>query len=157
MRKNSLFFTILLFLAATELKAQQLPVGTCGIVNVYDNAGNRVRRVYFCNNGTDPYPQKGQESAVELQWVVEKNDANTIYEQVESLFPNPTTGKFTVTFSKSIDRATVVIMDNTGRQLARASANGFLAEFDLSNHPAGVYFIRIEENGKIITKKVVKQ
>jgi len=34
---------------------------------------------------------------------------------------------------------------------------GNKVDFDLSKYAAGVYYIKIEEKGKTITKKVVKQ
>src|SRR5690348_2143948 len=94
-------FLILLATAFPAL-AQQLPSGECGIVHVYDAAGNRTKRVYFCNNGTDPYPARKQTDAVKTTEEVQ---------QVDALYPNPTTGKFFVTFSKALNKATVYIMD----------------------------------------------
>ena len=74
MLKNIFFIQTILCLAATELKAQQLPIGYCGIVNVYDNAGNRIRRVYFCNNGIDPYPAKGSTVQSPSESLTAKNE-----------------------------------------------------------------------------------
>lgn len=144
---------------ATDLAAQQLPLGTCGIVNVYDATGNRTRRVYFCNNGIDPYPLRTQEQPAEIITEAAKPDLKETkeYQPVDALYPNPTTGKFFVTFSKNLANATVSILDNNGKMLAQFRGNGYKVDFDLSPYAAGMYYVRIEEEGKVITKKVIKQ
>ncbi|MFN8290802.1 MAG: T9SS type A sorting domain-containing protein [Chitinophagaceae bacterium] len=148
MRYKTLF-TLALAIVSVSGFAQQLPIGSCGIVCTYDAAGNRLKRVYFCNNGTDPYPRIQQQQATEGQ--------TTEYQPVDALYPNPTSGKFTVTFSKSLTDAAISIMDNNGKVVARFKASGYMVEFDLSPYAAGIYYIRIEEDGKAISKKVVKQ
>lgn len=143
-----IFLIIGMLCVAFPVLAQQLPPNTCGIVNVYDNAGNRTKRVYFCNNGTDPYPARKQTDAVKTTEEVQ---------QVDALYPNPTTGKFFVTFSKALNKATVYIMDVTGKTVSRFTASGNSVDFDLSSSPSGIYFIRIDDEGKSLVKKVVKQ
>lgn len=141
MRKEICFLIITIAFAFPAL-AQQLPANTWGIVNVYDNSGNRTKRVYFYNNLTDPYPARKSTEPIQ---------------QVDALYPNPTTGKFVVTFSRALQKAQVLMMDVNGKTISRFIANGNLIEFDLSSSPGGVYFIRIDDSGNIILKKVVKQ
>jgi hypothetical protein len=167
--KNNIILSAIIFFASVKTFAQDqpiLPLGTCGIVNVYDAAGNRVKRVYFCNNGVDPYPQRNQQAGGANYPVItgkpnespsgDKNDTKES-EYVDALYPNPTTGKFYVTFSKYLTNANVSITDNTGKMLAKFTANGYKVDFDLSPYAAGVYYVRIEKEGKVITKKVMKQ
>lgn len=150
MQQRFLFTMMLLFITICGT-AQQLPLNTCGIVNVYDAAGNRTKRVYFCNNGVDPYPAKAKVDATKAT----EDDYQAQY--VDALYPNPTTGKFFVTFSKALKGAIVYITDANGRTISKFKGNGYKVDFDLSSMAAGVYFIRIDDAGNIITKKVVKQ
>lgn len=136
-----LFLFVTGVLACSATFAQQLPANTCGIVNVYDNAGNRTKRVYFCNNGP-AYPAR---------------KATEVVEQVDALYPNPTTGRFVVTFSRALQKAHVTTLDVNGKTISRFIASGNTVDFDLSSSPAGIYFIRIDDSGNIILKKVVKQ
>jgi ribosomal protein S11 len=151
-----LFITAISFFFALQGFAQQLPLGTCGIVNVYDAAGNRTKRVYFCNNGIDPYPTGSQPAGKGTETVIEKNETKE-FQYVDALFPNPTTGRFFVTFSKSLSNASISITDNNGKTIVQFKASGYKVDFDLSPYAAGMYYVRIEEDGKAITKKVVKQ
>jgi hypothetical protein len=139
--------------------SQQIPVGSCGIVNIYDAAGNRTKRVYFCNNGTDPYPARGvvQPNTVIATDTSQSPGETTEFQEVDALYPNPTSGMFSVTFSKALDNATIQVLDAGGRIMRQIKAKGYKAEFDLSADAGGVYYVRIEQDGKIITKKVVKQ
>ena len=145
--KKKLILASLLFITVSCF-AQQLPANTCGIVNIYDAAGNRTKRVYFCNNGMDPYPTKvaGQRAGVteEVQYV-------------DALYPNPTTGKFFIEFSKALNNVDVYILDVNGKMIRRSKGNGYKLDFDLSNVAAGVYFVRITDGTNVVTKKVVKQ
>jgi hypothetical protein len=136
-------FLIIIASAFPALAQVQLPQNACGIVNVYDNAGNRTKRVYFCNNGP-AYPAR-------------KAQSTEVVQQVDALYPNPTTGKFVVTFSRALQKAQVLMMDVNGKTISRFVANGNLIEFDLSSSPGGIYFIRIDDAGNVILKKVVKQ
>jgi hypothetical protein len=156
---KKLFIIIITSFFAFKGIAQQLPLGTCGIVNVYDAAGNRTKRVYFCNNGIDPYPTGPQSTGKGTEIIVVKNETKETkeFQYVDALYPNPTTGKVFVTFSKSLLNASISITDNNGKILARFKASGYKVDFDLSPYAAGMYYVRIEEDGKAITKKVIKQ
>jgi hypothetical protein len=150
MKLISIIAFCLLF--CNEIKAQVLPWGWCGIVNVYDAAGNRTKRVYFCQNG-DPYPQRPGSGTAEPEQPKKITEA---FQPVDKLYPNPTSGKVFVTFSRELNNAILSIHDNTGKLLSTFKAKGMQVEFDLSPFPAGMYYIRIEENGKVINKKVIK-
>ncbi len=152
------FLTLFLLIIAMMTFAQQIPVGSCGIVNIYDAAGNRTKRTYFCNNGSDPYPQRpaGQNTTVAADSLANQAET-TEFQDVDALYPNPTTGIFSVTFSKALDNTTIHILDAGGKAIRQVKANGSKVDFDLSANAAGVYYVRIEQNGKTITKKVVKR
>jgi len=126
--------------------AQQLPLGTCGIINIYDNAGNRTKRLYFCYTG-QPYPTKTAKDV----------STTEAFQPVDALYPNPTTGKFFITFSKKLENAKVMLIDINGKVLQKFTGNGYQLTFDLYRRANGVYMIRIEDNGLVITKKVIKQ
>lgn len=146
--QKKLLITAVVIISCITVFSQQLPLGTCGIVCTYDAAGNRLRRVYFCNNGVDQYPTK-----------IVKQDVNTTNEvqQVDALYPNPTSGKFFITFSKKLQKAKVLLTDANGKVLQQFIGDGYQLTFDLYGRANGVYFIRIEDNGLVITKKVIKQ
>ncbi|MDP4262231.1 MAG: T9SS type A sorting domain-containing protein [Bacteroidota bacterium] len=147
--KHKIITTLLItFLSITGF-SQQIPVGSCGIVYIHDAAGCRTRRVYFCNNGIDPYPTR------HVAQLAQGETAD--FTEVDALYPNPTTGKFSVTFSKELQNATVLVTDLQGKMMVQFKASGNKVDFDLSAAAAGVYFVRIEEKDKIVTKKVVKQ
>lgn len=140
----------LLLVIATiwKVEAQEIPVGSCGLIITYDAAGNRIKRQYFCNNGTAPYPT-----------AIKKSEVKEISEvqMVDALYPNPTTGKFSVYFSKTLKSVMVMVSDVNGKVIRRFNASGNRVDFDLSSVTNGVYFIQVHDNGNTIIKKVVKQ
>lgn len=73
------------------------------------------------------------------------------------VFPNPTTGKFTVQMkdtSKNI--ALLRVKDAVGRPLQTIDERTDSAIFDLTDSPAGLYFLEILVEGKWHTKKLLK-
>lgn len=78
--------------------------------------------------------------------------------------PNPTTGSFMIPVS--IDgnmQISAFVTDVLGKRIAtvdfgKKSSGMSKLEFDLSNHAAGMYFIQISANGRVLdTKRVMKQ
>lgn len=145
--KKKIFFAVFIIGMSIPVFAQQLPLGTCGIINIYDAAGNRTKRVYYCNNGgTYPSIRANQEAG-----------ATEEFQNVDALYPNPTTGKFFITFSKELDNANVILFDINGKVIQQFKATGNKIDFDLSGVSAGVYMVQINDKGNRIVKKVVKQ
>jgi hypothetical protein len=151
MKKKTFITLLTIFIAITGF-AQQIPLGSCGIINHYDATGNRIKRFYYCYTG-GPY----MGGRVAKKEDLEKADEITEFQYVNALYPNPTTGKFSVTFSKALQNAAVSVTDLQGKKILQFKASGNKVDFDLSSVAAGVYFVRVEENGKVVNKKVVKQ
>lgn len=137
--------------------SQEIPSGSCGLLMTYDAAGNRIKREYYCNNGSNrisnPELARLNDEAGQAK---QQEAASAGFEEVDALYPNPTTGKFYITFSKAIDNATVQIVDVKGKVVQRVKGSGTRLEFDLSNQPGGTYFVIINSEGVIINKKIIK-
>ena len=112
--------------------AQEIPVGSCGLLMTYDAAGNRIKREYYCNNGSNRIAAP----AVAQQ----ENAASAGFEEVDALYPNPTTGRFYITFSKAIDNAIIQVLDVNGKVVQRVKGSGTRLKFDLSGQPGGNVF-----------------
>jgi hypothetical protein len=69
-----------------------------------------------------------------------------------SLYPNPTSGHFTVRSSAIIDR--VSVHDLLGRELYTHLCGSRVVDADISSLPPGVYFLSVNNN---CMKKIVKQ
>lgn len=148
---KKLFFLAISNLIAIAVFSQQLPLNTCGILYDYDNAGNRIKKRYYCYNGGTygGRPAKNE--------VATKEDTSIEFQQVDALYPNPTTGKFSITFSKALESAVILVTDLSGKKMLQYKASGNKVDFDLSSLAAGAYFVRVEEKGNVIVKKVIKQ
>jgi len=138
---KKIFITLLtLILIRSITNAQTIPVGYCGIQYSYDAAGNRTEREYVCNNG----------------FAAITNSAAAA-EFADKLAPNPTTGKFSVIFSKALQNADITIADATGRTVMQMKGKGNKIDFDISPLAAGVYFLRVTDENRMFEKKIVKQ
>ena len=159
MKHKIIFFLVLIFAGFTTI-AQQLPWGSCGIVYIYDETGSRKRRLYFCNNGP-AYPERqgavGSNFKQPEKPLFETGKETMEFQEVDALYPNPTTGVFFITFSKALQDAAISITDLNGKVVQQFKASGIKLSCNLSSLAAGTYFVRIEEAGKVISKKVIKQ
>lgn len=136
------------FAASLKIEAQTLPSGSCGIVYTYDAAGNRTKREYVCNNSS---------GAILEMLAGDQKIQNDHIIQVDVLYPNPTSGKFSITFSKALRKASISLTDVNGKIIRRFYSSGNKVDFDLSSVASGIYFVTINDEGNIIRTKVEKQ
>ena len=148
--KELIIFICLFVFGSTsiqKLQAQSLPPGTCGIVYTYDAAGNRTTREYFCNNGF----AATKNASVSKEMI---SAADII--QVDVLYPNPTTGYFTVKLFNPLKKATVTITDMTGRIVLKKAESGNILNYDLSRQPSGEYHLMINDGEHSVSMKIIK-
>ena len=148
---QKIFLLIAIILAGGYVSAQNIPAGACGLLYKYDNAGNRISQEYFCNNTTSPIPMRTTTNAAP-----EANE-ETGFAKVDIIYPNPTTGRFIIRFSRELKDVQIVITDVKGQAIQQITGNGFTMEFDISNRANGIYYIVIRNGQEIITQKVMKQ
>lgn len=79
-----------------------------------------------------------------------------------SLSPNPSTGRFNLNFELPTKGTTSIdVMDMNGNFVYSEQLNGFSGrytrDFDISQEAKGVYVLRIVQNGKAFTRKIVTQ
>lgn len=160
MKKIIFILSILIFSNNLNLKAQGLLPGECGIMFTYDATGSLTQRQFICNNsGSTMYRTTGdnKNKADSINLDIEKSEAKEKIIKVNAITPNPTTGRFTVTLSSPLQNANVVLVDINGRAIENKKQSGSTLDFDISARPSGIYFVRIENEGKVVTFKVVKQ
>ena len=113
----------------------------------YHNTVITLHRWAYCT--VPNYPLRiGQTS---FDWGVEENDATAF----ATLHPNPTTGLLSITGK---DLRQVEVFNMIGQQVATAQGMGETLHIDISELPAGVYFVRVtDEEGRKCVRKVVKE
>jgi hypothetical protein len=75
-----------------------------------------------------------------------------------NVYPNPTTGLFTVNFNKALDNAKVTLVDVTGKVvLAKTISNTNSVVIDTYSLDKGTYFVTVENNNQVKTISIVKQ
>jgi hypothetical protein len=78
---------------------------------------------------------------------------NTVFADNITLYPNPSTGAFTISNPdlKNID----VSVYNTFGQVVYQIANNEKLVLDLTNEPTGIYFVKLKVDGEEVIKKVI--
>ncbi|OQX72201.1 MAG: hypothetical protein B6D61_14685 [Bacteroidetes bacterium 4484_249] len=84
-------------------------------------------------------------------------DIDETYEDIISVYPNPSDGIFNLTAFHDITGSQnllgLEIINNTGKTIY--TMENVPLKIDLSNQPKGIYFIKIETKNGIYTKKIL--
>jgi len=78
----------------------------------------------------------------------------------DNVYPNPTSGSFTVELSgiSSDQQVSIEICGMQGENVLKRTVTGEMQqEFSLENRPSGIYFIRIISGDMIETTKLIKR
>ena len=144
-KKASLFCILMLFCFAIGLKAQ---MNTFAVFN-YDDDGNRISVNYIMTRVD--YKEISDESS--------SIDLDIADDMSLSVYPNPTTG-YLVLASNSSDSApslNVKLLSLNGTIVEERHVISDCTEFDLTQQPAGIYFLSIELNGEKQLWKIIKR
>ena len=80
-------------------------------------------------------------------------------DEVEALsfgmYPNPADDNITITASSVLSKANIEVMDATGRIVLTTNASGNRFNLNLNTLEAGPYFIRITDEGKTSTQRLI--
>ena len=74
-----------------------------------------------------------------------------------TVFPNPTSGKFTMECLYRTRSVEIGIRNVMGQEIHRTTVIGTRSEMDLSSQPGGVYVLSIRIGGQVITRKMIKE
>ena len=72
-----------------------------------------------------------------------------------SMFPNPSDGQVTLQLPTGVNQAKVSVFDYLGKSLLQKNISASNNTIDISNLSAGLYFVRIQTDSKIGTKKLI--
>ncbi len=131
------------------------PLTDCGLTYGYDAAGNRTFRVVVeCGHSS----HKTDETDGLNYGQPPHTDQDTLISQIEvSLFPNPTSGPFTLSFNQMIDYLEIVIVNSNGQIVRKEKTSGQQIPVDISGLSAGVYHVRLYTTKETFSKIVVKK
>ncbi|PTX58958.1 putative secreted protein (Por secretion system target) [Kordia periserrulae] len=83
------------------------------------------------------------------------NDTSLATEKIQ-IYPNPAKAILTVTLPETIQNTKITIANMLGKTMANYTTNSSFQRVDVSQFSAGMYVLRIEADGEIITKKIIK-
>ena len=75
------------------------------------------------------------------------------------VLPNPARNKITIIFLEKINPDKIIIYNNIGsiaKTFSKIKQSSYKFEFDITDLPAGMYYVSFYEEGKQISKKFVK-
>jgi len=129
------------FLCTTRATAQAYPSEGCSIRYLYDDAGNRTTREWYCWGTEDRSPEQDR--------VLEDNSLRA--------FPNPSHDMVTVQLEREVENAQVELMDTQGKVLQNERLSGNTLIMNVSGLSHGLYWIRVLLNGEMLVSEFSKE
>jgi len=162
MKTLTFILSLFIFLKVSQVQAQGLQPGECGVRFTYDAAGNLTTREFICNNTGVVMYRTAKDEDSKNDSIKTGNNPDKIGEddeiiKVAAIMPNPTSGRFMVRLSKSLNNGNVLLLDVNGKVMEKSRRSGNNLTFDISLQPSGTYFVKIESEGKVFTFRVIKQ
>ena len=118
----------------------------------YDANGNRtMRSLQFKKT-----EENGKSVEDESEFLAEAKD---VFDTMEvGLFPNPTSGRFTVSVNRDESAAPlhIILSTQTGAVILDRTLNSEMEDIDLSGQPSGIYILRLSTSNESHVWKVVK-
>ncbi|MEM8583345.1 MAG: Ig-like domain-containing protein [Bacteroidota bacterium] len=71
------------------------------------------------------------------------------------IFPNPSTGQVTISLPELNTDTEWAVLNTMGQELIRSNISGLQTELNLSQYPAGTYYVRLENADGVATRQVV--
>jgi len=72
-----------------------------------------------------------------------------------SVFPNPSSGRFSIQFKEVTNEVVINIYDLTGKAVYSNAAKADYFDVDISDQSNGIYFLRMEFDNRIINSKII--
>ena len=73
------------------------------------------------------------------------------------LSPNPFTSTTTLTFSEAPKNASLKVINILGEVVFQSEIKNLKSEINLSNQPSGMYFVNVQTDKGMVSRKVIKQ
>ncbi|MBE0661406.1 MAG: S8 family serine peptidase [Bacteroidales bacterium] len=96
----------------------------------------------------------GEEKSEDAEITTHLNEESGLFR----VYPNPTTGRFTIELSEIAKTVMVEIYGVMGEQILRQEVSGFMMyELDLSSQPRGIYIVRVLSGDELEIQRVIRQ
>jgi len=124
-------------------------LSTCEVQTICDYLANPNGNIQINDNATGCNNIEEVEAACEVISVDEISIGNTF-----SIYPNPTSSQITIE-SPSIGYLTILNLN--GQEIITRQITRPKTQFDISNLPGGVYFVRLTNDRTVTVGKIIKQ
>lgn len=118
----------------------------------YDAAGNRIKREITLSFSQNMPKQQSLTSQEQIY-------SEVLHEHLVKIYPNPTEGALEVSILglKNTEKCSLKVYTTQGKQIMTVNVNTDSANIDISNHPAGIYLLKITINNSSTTWKIIKK
>ncbi len=121
-----------------------------------DNATYDISSVTSDDAGNYDVVVSGEcgEQTSEVATLVVTNSVDELAKYGIDIYPNPSTGLFTIATDKEYE---ITISDITGKIILNKMIKDSKNEIDISNNATGIYFVKMKTGNNVLTFKIVKE
>lgn len=74
-----------------------------------------------------------------------------------TVYPNPSTGQFSILFNKQISDAKISVTNIVGQEIFQSAITNLKMEIDITQQPKGIYFVQVVNEKTVLTRKLIKE
>ena len=149
----------------TDLSGTLLPDGDYKITieECWSHGSSKVTKSFpFTKNGSESHLTPADDANftdVVIDWVPSITGTESVgISNTFSVFPNPTHDKINIDFKANAQACNIYIVNTLGQEVYCEKENraySGVKSIDLSTFENGIYFVNVEMNSKLFTKKIV--
>lgn len=120
----------------------------------FDRNNPQTGKLFYSLNGGLTWNQSGLSGVPMVRPIFQTPDNHTLALEEAAqpiqwgVYPNPTTGKVTVSWDNTQDFPGAILMDGQGRQIIQLQSND--RSFDISDMPSGIYFLQLNQSNQVV-------
>ncbi|HMN06793.1 MAG TPA: T9SS type A sorting domain-containing protein [Flavobacteriales bacterium] len=136
----------------------QWDVPECSIRYAYDDAGNRVAKYWYCENGMalqDTHDAEVLAAELQVEPDERKSEGRVLEPMELDLFPNPSSDVVTIALTGLVDHATYDVYDAQGQRVLHGTMQGNRLDIATTGIPSGLYHFCLTRGREMLVRPFV--
>jgi hypothetical protein len=130
------------------------PSSNFGFLLMMQDEVNTYKSLIFCSSD---YPDSARFPRLKVCYKMNPEGVSEfITSSPFSIYPNPSNGNITIAFQDGLKNGTLEVFNSIGQEIYSDKISGSISKKDINlNAATGIYFVKVNDEEKVFTKKLV--